>query len=675
MATLRTVLELALRGGTETQRQLEQVGKVGAEAFKKIDEGAKKVPASLRAVDAAASQVKGNLEGVAQQLGAVGTAANAVGGLGTIAAAGVVGVGALGAALSAMAKNAADSAGQLVDLSDLTGVSTRTLQAYGIAARGAGVSQEAFAQAIQTFTTNVGQAELGTGKLSSKLKLLDPAFLGVVNSAASVEAKFDLVIAKINELPQGAERAALAVAFFGAEGAKLANVGATVDDVNEKFTALGAVLSDDLLRAADAAGDALDESTAILRAQIATLQTEAAPAILGYEKAWVDGAGRILSGLREILEEIGLINKAADVSFRELSTRRAGLSSELATINADTGRGLETGASSERRKDLEAEIAAIDHWQKAIRDAAKTQKDAADEQAKALKRQHDLRQGELAEVRAQEALQKQIDADRKASASAAEAAQKKATEAHKAGLEAVIELEQKAQTAGLDGIAKLEAERDVAYEKFAELVKKDGLNQEEAARGYLAIWQAADKEITQTREQEEQKRADAAQKAAEKEAAAAKKAAEKAQEELRKPFDNAIENIQRDFGDMFTNIFENGLDGAGDFADQLKHIFARLAGELATLLVIQPVLGSITGTNQAGGVGSLSQLFGGSSGTGIGRLTSGIGSLVGSIFSLDQSTQLATQATQQSTNVFQNLAENDFGFSGIGDNGDRKSVV
>jgi TP901 family phage tail tape measure protein len=89
--------------------------------------------------------------------------------------------------------------------------------------------------------------------------------------------------------------------------------------------------------------------------------------------------------------------------------------------------------------------------------------------------------------------------------------------------------------------------------------------------------------------------------------------AQRLQQAYEQPFLNAAENIQRAFGDMFTDIIRNGIDSFEDLGDAiLDDIFARLAGEIATLLIFQPVLQGIGGSSSSGGL--LDSLFGGGGG-------------------------------------------------------------
>ena len=106
--------------------------------------------------------------------------------------------------------------------------------------------------------------------------------------------------------------------------------------------------------------------------------------------------------------------------------------------------------------------------------------------------------------------------------------------------------------------------------------------------------------------------------------------AERQAEELRRPFEQAASNIQNAFSDAFTNIFKGGIDGFKDFADQLKNIFARLLGELATLAIrnaiIVPIVGQLAGMSGVGGSAGqmLTQNLGGGSGMpGMGNLFGG----------------------------------------------------
>jgi len=105
-----------------------------------------------------------------------------------------------------------------------------------------------------------------------------------------------------------------------------------------------------------------------------------------------------------------------------------------------------------------------------------------------------------------------------------------------------------------------------------------------------------------------------------------KKTGESAANELQAPFDRAAENIQRGFGNAFTEVFRHGEARFETFTDLIRDMFARLAGEIAALLIFRPaIIGS--------GLGGLGLLGGGTAAAagGSGALASGgLGGLLAS---------------------------------------------
>jgi len=118
--------------------------------------------------------------------------------------------------------------------------------------------------------------------------------------------------------------------------------------------------------------------------------------------------------------------------------------------------------------------------------------------------------------------------------------------------------------------------------------------------------------------------------------------------ETQQVFNRAGENIQRAFGDTFTDIFRNGITKFEDLTDALRDIFARLAGEIAAMLVFRPqLLGSAVGglglfgsAGAAGGTGTaaggLGGFLAGGSGSALLPLAlaagGGLGGILGGLF-------------------------------------------
>jgi len=64
----------------------------------------------------------------------------------------------------------------------------------------------------------------------------------------------------------------------------------------------------------------------------------------------------------------------------------------------------------------------------------------------------------------------------------------------------------------------------------------------------------------------------------------------------------AARNIQTAFADTFLEIFDNGIDGFGGFADRVLDIFKSLAAEIAALLIFRPVVGGVLNATGLSGI-------------------------------------------------------------------------
>jgi hypothetical protein len=197
----------------------------------------------------------------------------------------------------------------------------------------------------------------------------------------------------------------------------------------------------------------------------------------------------------------------------------------------------------------------------------------------------------------------------KAREEAEAAAKKAATEraaAQKQAQTDLVRLEEQVALAGLDGIAKIEAERDLALVKWQERLDKQLIGQADFERARLGEVERAEREIAAIREKEAEKERDKAKKAAE-------KAAEEQAKLLQEPFKNAIRGIQGAFTDMFEDVFSGGVDSFSDLAESAKRIMIRMAAEIASALVfqavIQPVVGEALGTGGGGGTAGIAGLL------------------------------------------------------------------
>ena len=114
---------------------------------------------------------------------------------------------------------AASSAAAVDDLSKRTGISTQTLQGYGLAASQSGVSTETMGKSLQKLTVIQGKAQNGNKAAQDSFAAIG---LSMQNLAGlSPEQTFEAVTDAISKLPTLAQQSAAAVALFGKSGADL----------------------------------------------------------------------------------------------------------------------------------------------------------------------------------------------------------------------------------------------------------------------------------------------------------------------------------------------------------------------------------------------------------------------------------------------------------------------
>jgi len=116
-------------------------------------------------------------------------------------------------------KSAASSAAAVDDLSKRTGISTQTLQGYGLAASQSGVSTELMGKSLQKLTVIQGKAQNGNKAAADAFSAIGLSMQDL--AGLSPEKTFEAVTDAISKLPTVAQQSAAAVALFGKSGAEL----------------------------------------------------------------------------------------------------------------------------------------------------------------------------------------------------------------------------------------------------------------------------------------------------------------------------------------------------------------------------------------------------------------------------------------------------------------------
>lgn len=211
----------------------------------------------------ARQNASGQFEAVARDLGKLDNAATktraGLGSLtdgikGTAAAfaaigAGIAVVSGVGAALFKAAKDAADFAEGIANASANTGISTRTIQAFDIAAKGVGTSLETVTMAATRMAANLSKSPKvfeALGLDPETLRRLDPgkAFIAVAE--------------KINGIGNASDKAAARIAVFGKAGATMQPLLDAVVEAENRLEDLGIALDDTAINALSVFDDKID---------------------------------------------------------------------------------------------------------------------------------------------------------------------------------------------------------------------------------------------------------------------------------------------------------------------------------------------------------------------------------------------------------------------------------
>jgi hypothetical protein len=206
------------------------------------------------------------------------------------------------------ATEAGDALGLAAERADLT---VDAYSEFGFAAAKAGVDQDKFTDAIDTFTKNIGEAKLGKGKLTSFLKDLSPQLLRNLQGAKGNEAALNVMFKALVRVQDPAKRAALAMKAFGSNGklmtAIIAGGFTTLQEAREEYRRLAGSSQEFVDRAQE-----MDTELDILKATLTGLgrgvMVEVFPAFIQlakmFNKFLVENRGQIKAWAKEFGEKL-----------------------------------------------------------------------------------------------------------------------------------------------------------------------------------------------------------------------------------------------------------------------------------------------------------------------------------------------------------------------------------
>lgn len=166
-------------------------------------------------------------------------------------------------AFATFAKGSIDAADKLSDLAQTTGVSAEKLSAMQFAAKMSGSSAEALNGGLIKLQSSMAKATDSGSKQARAFAAIGVATRDSTGAMRGTDAVFADVAEAISELPDGAEKSALAMQIFGKSGAELVpvlnNGKEGLASLSAEAASLGLIISTETANSANEFNDQLDK--------------------------------------------------------------------------------------------------------------------------------------------------------------------------------------------------------------------------------------------------------------------------------------------------------------------------------------------------------------------------------------------------------------------------------
>ena len=245
-----------------------------------------------------------------------------------VAAVGIVG-GAT--ALTVAFKNAVDGADELSKTAQKIGITTESLSTLGYAAGLADVELSELQAGLSRLTKFQSEAAQGTEKNVELFARLGIAYRETNGALRDTGEVFREVADRLSKMPDGADKAAIALDIFGRSGANLVpllNEGAVgIAELEERARRLGLELSQNAGKDAEELNDRLSDLNSVVDGLALTVATELLPDIIDLTGALTDsireGGGMVEVGrdIADIFRGLGKVFKAADLAIGGMGER------------------------------------------------------------------------------------------------------------------------------------------------------------------------------------------------------------------------------------------------------------------------------------------------------------------------------------------------------------------
>lgn len=264
MAERNLSIRLSVVDGGKVKAELSEIGEKGERSLKKIEAAAQPAGNGLKFLSSAANDAKFQLQAATDRLGMLGSVLGKLGPAGLIAGASIA---ALGVGITALVMPVARVGDEFFKLSQKTGVSVEALTALDYAAKLSDVTTEGLTKALQKLSVAMFDTQVNGEEGSAALKALGVSATDAHGQIRPTEAVLLDLAERFARMPDGADKAALAVKLFGKEGLAiipLLNQGREgISALMEEAQRLGLVMSEDVARASEVFNDNLTRLSAI----------------------------------------------------------------------------------------------------------------------------------------------------------------------------------------------------------------------------------------------------------------------------------------------------------------------------------------------------------------------------------------------------------------------------
>ena len=264
MAERNLSIRLSVVDGGKVKAELSEIGEKGERSLKRIEAAATPASGGLKLLSSAANDAKFQLEAATERLGLLGSVLGKLGPAGLIAGASIA---ALGVGITALVMPVARVGDEFFKLSQKTGVSVEALTALDYAAKLSDVTTEGLTKALQKLSVAMFDTQVNGQEGSAALKALGVSATDAHGQIRPTEAVLLDLAEKFADMPDGADKAALAVKLFGKEGLAIIpflNQGREgITALMEEAQRLGLVMSEDVARASEVFNDNLTRLSAL----------------------------------------------------------------------------------------------------------------------------------------------------------------------------------------------------------------------------------------------------------------------------------------------------------------------------------------------------------------------------------------------------------------------------